>query len=264
MNDQSQEAVNGAKALLYLALSLSVIFVSLGAYRLLDAERGNVGAIPRAIDKQGDETRKYVGSWLTANVMPHVNKIATTVDGIPALTERLLDKHATRIENLAQGEIRHGFDSTLALADQRTADALNQIRELRGDLRPVFAGATALAETYAALPDRIGAELRPSWLAIEPEITCRMADGSGFGGCWHARGTALLGEAVKVGGVFTQHFPSYAISMDASAKSFTGIAADVHKFTSKATAPLTPWGKVKVGLGVAGGVGIAGARMGIF
>lgn len=250
---------DAAKAMLYLSLSLAVIFLTVGAYRLLDAERSNVGAIPRAIDKQGDETRKFMGAWLTANVMPPVKRIAATVDGLPAMTAKLIDRHATRIEDLSQKEIRHGFDDTLAVVNKRTGDVMQQVVEIRGDLRPVFAGATALTAAYTVLPDRLGAELRPAWLSLEPEITCRTADGFGYGGCARARVNALLGEAVKVGGVFTQKFPAFA---DAS----LGIEHNVQAWTDKYVMPhkLTPWGKVKVGIGVAGGVGIAGARMGLF
>jgi len=64
-------------------------------------------------------------------------------------------------------------------------------------------------------------EFRPAWLSLQPEITCRQLDGSGYGGCWHSRVTGLLGEALNVGGVFTQHFPILSTSI-------TGIAKDTH------------------------------------
>jgi hypothetical protein len=114
-----------------------------------------------------------------------------------------------------------------AKADARTGEALGIVKDLNGDLKPLLAKATTLTANYAALPDRLAAEMRPSWLAIQPEITCRQADGTGYGGCWHSRVTGLMGEALKVGGVFTQKFPSLADST-------TGIASDIRSMT-KAT-----------------------------
>jgi hypothetical protein len=168
-------------------------------------------------------------------------------------------------------ELQHNallaIGATLAIADQRIGDslervdtALGEVKELQGDLRPVFAnaaqaeqGATALMATYRALPGELGEQLAPSWEKLQPEITCRQLDGTGYGGCWHARITALMGEAANVGGVFTQRFPQFATSVD-------GIAMDVHTFTRKAVAPRGFWGTFKdVFATASGGVRAAGA-----
>jgi hypothetical protein len=122
--------------------------------------------------------------------------------------------------------------------------AVLPIEGIRTDLQPVLANAASLTEssthlvdTYAVLPAQLATEFRPSWLALQPEITCRQLDGSGYGGCWHSRITGLMGEAVKVGGVFTQHFPSMVSSVD-------GIGVDVHTATHKFVAPTSTKAKI--------------------
>lgn len=247
---------------LALITGACLIALTIPAYRLLDAQRQNVGAIDRAMAREGRETRAFLGRWLTENLMPTLNYLPP-----------MLDEHATRIETLTQQEIRHGVDTsaallreTAAMADQRAQQALGQVVELRGDLGPVLANAAALEASYAALPDRIGATLEPWRVSIEPEITCRQMDGSGYGGCWHARITALMGEAARVGGVFAQHFPSYANSMDQTAKSLNGMVFDAHQWTAKYVQPHPLSFKQK--LGVAGkvtvGLGTAALRGGVF
>ncbi len=120
---------------------------------------------------------------------------------------------------------------------ESVALAIAPITEMRTDLKPLLASSTRLVDNYAALPGQLSTELRPSWLAIQPEITCRQLDGSGYGGCWHSRITGIMGEAVNVGGVFTKHFPSLVSSWD-------GIGVDTHKFTTKFTAPTSTRTKI--------------------
>ncbi len=115
-------------------------------------------------------------------------------------------------------------------ADKRLASLDDHIAPVLENASALTVASTRLVDNYAALPGQLSTELRPSWLAIQPEITCRQADGSGYGGCWHSRITGLMGEAVNVGGTFTKHFPSLVSSFD-------GIGVDTHKFTTKFTAP---------------------------
>ena len=103
----------------------------------------------------------------------------------------------------------------------------------------------------------MGERLAPSWAKLEPEITCQLADGTGYGGCWHSRITALLGEAANAGGVFTRKFPAFADST-------AGIAQDVHKFTSKAVAPRGFWGTFKDLVGTGSGAVRALGAAGLF
>lgn len=148
---------------------------------------------------------------------------------------------------------------------QRADEGLRIIDATRREgVQPVLVAAAgaigkigATADTYAALPAQVAQS--PAWLALQPEITCRQLDGSGYGGCWHSRVTALMGEAARVGGVFTQRFPSLA-------ESATGIAGDIHGWTNKYVMPhkLTTWGKIKIGLGVTRDIGVAGLRSGAF
>lgn len=171
---------------------------------------------------------------------------------------------AIRIEVLGKDGRFVGLQNAVVA---RVDDSLKIIRDLRTEnVGPLLTAATGTvqqfgvtAKTYNDLPASIGQELRPSWLALQPEITCRQLDGTGYGGCWHSRITGLMGEAVKVGGVFTQHFPSLVTSWD-------GIQTDVHGWTAKYVMPhkLTTWGKIKVGLDLTKDVGIAGLRGGVF
>jgi len=248
-----------------LAAAVCLIALTIPSYRLLDAERANVGAVPKAIAQQGDETRKFVGDWLTTHLMPPVNRMVDTVDGVPAMARNLI---ATRVD-AGLGEIAAWrkdlaprVDRTLTLAEglhQSAKPVLNNLAETERKFG-------LMADKYAAVPDRLGAELRPSWMALQPEITCRQADGSGYGGCWHSRITGLLGEALKVGGVFTQKFPELADNFVKIEGDFHGILSDGHQWTAKYVVP-HPMKKrdyfKAIGKGALG-VGIAGLHGGVF
>ena len=134
-----------------------------------------------------------------------------------------------------------------------------QIGETRRDavaaITPASDAAVELMNAYAVLPDRFYNS--PEWLKVRPEITCLNVDGSGYGGCWHARITAVLGEAANAGGVFTKKFPAFADST-------TGIAKDVHTFTSKTVAPRGFWGTFKDFVAAGSGIARAGAAAGLF
>lgn len=115
----------------------------------------------------------------------------------------------------------------------RLDTAQGQLAKTSDSLVDVARGGQAdlhsLVSVYAALPDQLGQQLRHSWTAIEPEITCRQADGTGYGGCWHSRVSALMGEAARVGGTFTQRFPEFADSTNGIASSFASITSGVDR-----------------------------------
>lgn len=162
-------------------------------------------------------------------------------------------------------------DAIRATADRRLGDtlaradaALSTVEGLRQDLKPAIENAaiteqnaSALMDTYRVLPARMGERFAPAWAKLEPEVTCQLADGTGYGGCWHSRLTALLGEAANAGGVFTRKFPAFADST-------SGIANDVHTFTSKAVAPRGFWGTFKDVVGTASGGVRALSAAGLF
>lgn len=116
---------------------------------------------------------------------------------------------------------------------------------------------SSLLDAYAALPDR--AVQSPAWLAIEPEITCRHADGTGYGGCLHARVNGLLGEATNAGGVFVREFP-------AASAAFVGIENSLDRFANKYISPHPQTVKQKIwsGFKVVVGAGAIAARGGLF
>ncbi len=155
------------------------------------------------------------------------------------------DANSTVKQFLTVADRRIG--ETLTRADR----ALSVFEGIRGDLQPTLAALPpavaqaqgtlyaasetlasggSLLDRYRLVPDEVGARLQPTFLALEPEFTCRTVAGDGYGGCWHSRVTALMGEAARVGGVFTQRFPEMADSV-------TGIAADAHGWTSKYVQP---------------------------
>jgi len=117
-------------------------------------------------------------------------------------------------------------------ARQTAQDATGQIQGMRQDLAPVLANAASLEARYTALPDQLGEVFKPTWASLEPELTCRHSDGSGYGGCWHSRITGIMGEAVNVGGVFTQQFPSFVTTFQETNKSVAGIAGNFNSITA--------------------------------
>jgi hypothetical protein len=189
------------------------------------------------IQREGDATR-------AAATMA----IADTRKDVLAEVGKLRGDTMARIDSIAaKADERTG--EVLEIARQTESDGRDQVAGARGDLNRQLTAANstlsttassvnALSARYVEIPDQVANVLRPSFLSIEPEITCRHLDGSGYGGCWHSRVTGLLGEATNVGGVFVQRFPEFSGSVN-------GIAADVHKFTSKATAPRGFWGTTK-------------------
>jgi hypothetical protein len=190
------------------------------------------------------------------------------ISQIEVARREVLTRSERQVEGL-RGDLKVETDALRGTADRRLGDtlaradaALAALESLRQDLKPAIdnaalteQSAAALLNTYRALPAQLGEHVAPSWAKLEPEITCQFANGTGYGGCWHSRITAVLGEAANAGGVFTRKFPSFADST-------TGIAADVHTFTSKAVAPRGFWGMVKdfvtTGSGVTRALGAAG------
>jgi hypothetical protein len=214
------------------------------------------GWTERQIQREGDATRA------TASVA-----IADTRKQLLAEVGRLRGDAMARIDSIAaKADERTG--EVLEIARQTETDARDQVAGARGDLnRQLIAanstlsttanGVNALSARYVKIPDQLANVLRPSFNSLEPELTCRHLDGSGYGGCWHSRVTGLLGEAANVGGVFTTSFPEFSNSVN-------GIAADVHKFTSKATAPRGFWGTTKDIIVTGSGITRAASAAGLF
>jgi hypothetical protein len=225
------------------AIAVAVLAVAGCFCALLLTIRATVAAVPGEIAVTRSALIDQVAA-LRVDAFAEIGQQATAI-------RQTADSQATAIRTDAMGQIS-GFRADantrldgLTLKLQGIANkADDQITGLRYQISPVLinaaaltASSTHLVDTYAALPAQLTTEIRPAWLAIQPEITCRQLDGSGYGGCWHSRITGLMGEAVRVGGVFTQHFPSMVSSMD-------GIGVDVHTFTTKFTAPTSTKTKI--------------------
>ena len=221
------------------------------------------------------ELRTYGPAWAQAQIQREgdASRAAATVAIADTRKELLAEVGKLRGDTMAR------IDSIAANADERTGEVLEIARHTESDARDQIAGArgdinrqlttangtlyatassvNALSARYIEIPDQVANVLMPSFQAIEPEITCRHLDGSGYGGCWHSRVTGLLGEATNVGGVFVKRFPEFSGSVN-------GIAADVHKFTSKATAPRGFWGTTKDVIITGSGITRAASAAGLF
>lgn len=215
------------------------------------------------------QTEKTLPALIDARAQSIQDRLMAEVGLHAVIVEELVNARTTDLLAIANGAIQR--------ADVRTADATqaivqiadhadSQITGIRtdlngqlGTLNSTLANAAQpidqLAARYTLIPDQLAAAAAPSWAAIEPEITDRR-DGHGYVG-WHSRITGLMGEAVNIGGVFTQHFPALSTSI-------TGISVDAHTFTSRAVAPRGFWGNFKDVLGTSSGVVRAGAAAGIF
>ena len=221
------------------------------------------------------EFRTYGPAWAQTQIQREgdASRAAATVAIADTRKELLAEVGKLRGDTMAH------IDSIAAKADERTGEVLEIARQTESDARDQLAGTrgdldrqlsianntfsvtassvNALSVRYVEIPDQVANVLRPSFDALQPELTCRHLDGSGYGGCWHSRVTGLLGEATNVGGVFVKRFPEFSGSVN-------GIAADVHKFTSKATAPRGFWGTTKDVIVTGSGITRAASAAGLF
>lgn len=241
------------------ALLTSAVLAALESALFFRDARRSVAAL---VD-QAALTRTALVAELSATRSDLNGQIAATRTDLLARSERQADLlrrdlfgETDRIRNTADRRL----GDTLARADT----ALATVAGLRQDLQPMLRGAatteesaSAMLDAYRALPAQLGRKLSPSWDKIEPEITCAQTNGTGYGGCWHARITAVLGEAANAGGVFTRQFPAFAGST-------AGIAHDVHTFTSRAVAPRGFWGTFKDLVGTGSGLTRALGAAGLF
>lgn len=238
------------KPILYLSLSLTALSFAAGFWMLATEAASTLHHASLAADALA-EAPALLAARVTA-LQASVEKLPNQV--LPPVLARV-DQATAK----ADAQLTALRTETLATIKDSLEVADGRLASIQDDLQPVFAGSTHLMDTYAALPGQLGTELRPSWLALQPEITCRQADGSGYGGCWHSRVTGIMGEAVKVGGTFTQEFPKFAGSIN-------GMAGDARAWTGKYVypRPMTRKEKVAVTGKVILGFGMAGLRGGIF
>lgn len=229
--------------------------------------------VPAIIAREGDATRNLVSEQARQTRFEVLASLsAWEADANHRLGQALVQVRTTSAaadartgEALALARsIADPASGIVAVADRQLSAANATLAAALNGQQGLVPAARDFLATYQVVPWMISAELdkvnhaaAPAWSAIEPEITCRDAAGRGYGGCWHSRITGLFGEAVNIGGVFTQQFPSIA-------KSVNGISTDVHTFTSRAVAPRGIWGNVKDVLGTSSGVVRAGAAVGLF
>jgi hypothetical protein len=239
------------------ALLAAAAMLLFEAALLLRAATGAVAALPNEIAL----TRGALLAQIDDARQDLISQIGVARRDVLTRSERQVE--GLRSDLVAEtSAIRDTADRRLGDTLARADTALATLESLRQDLKPAIENAAlteqsaaSLLDTYTALPAQVGERLAPSFAKLEPEVTCQLANGAGYGGCWHARITAVLGEAANAGGVFTRKFPAFADSA-------TGIAKDVHTFTSKAVSPRGFWGTFKdfvaTGSGVTRAMGAAG------
>lgn len=173
-----------------------------------------------------------------------VQSLAGTVNGLPAIAKQIEIDLGTRLERQLHYGLKQANGQLTAYRVDTAKLLTEQSALIRGDLRPPSKALETLLTNYAALPTQLGDELRPVWKGtgnntpgLESELTCLRPDGSGYGSCYKGRVHALLGEAVKVGGVFTQKFPQIADSTVKTGDAIAGITDDVHAWTDKNVRP---------------------------
>ncbi|HEX3875780.1 MAG TPA: hypothetical protein VHW24_02260 [Bryobacteraceae bacterium] len=247
------------RQILISALLGAVALLAVEAALLMRAATGVVAALPEQITL----TRNTLAGEIVATRRDLDSQIEAARVDVLSRSERQADRLRADLFK-ETGAIRDTADRRLGDALARADAALATVGGIREDVRPLIQStaatersASALLDTYRALPGLMGQELAPSWAKIQPEITCEFADGRGYGGCWHARITAVLGEAANAGGVFTKKFPAFADST-------TGIATDVHTFTSRVVSPRGFWGNFKDLIGTGSGLTRALGAAGLF
>ena len=244
------------KNFMFGAIAVAVLLVGGSTSYLMITTAETEKVLPKLVD----ERAAYVQSALSAQLSIHADSIENILDRRSGAALDVIGKAINRAD--------WRFGEVVGIADRAVNDADQQLTDIRSDadahlvtlnktVSDTLLPFDQLATRYMQIPDQLATAAAPSWAAVEPEITCRHADGTGYGACWHSRITGLMGEAVNIGGVFTKNFPQLSLSI-------TGIATDAHTFTSRAVAPRGFWGNFKDIIGTSSGVVRAGAAAGIF
>jgi len=235
-------------ALLCIACSvgLAVIHVLLTLATVIRQVPAEVAALRRDVDQQVTLLRTAADAQATATREALVLQIAAARADVTHQILPVLDARLAAIQRDADQQLGQANETL-----RRSGETLGLSAE------KITASAETLTGRYTRLPDELALTLRPSWVALEPEFTCRRPDGSGYGGCAHSRVNALLGEAARAGGAFARDFPLLSGSI-------TGIASDAHTFTSRAVAPCRGWCLVRSMLTTSSGVVRAAGAAGVF
>lgn len=221
------------KLLAGMMSALLCVLTAAGLY-LIQVERKAI-----AFEEQATVTLKVLGEDVPARVDAQLTVLTSN------LNARLDD---------AIGKADSRIGESLAIARKTETDATSQIAGVRADVKELVAAADnraaaiqaevqPLIGTYAALPDRVGAQLMPYW-----ECTRQLPDGSrtGNAACWPSEITGTMGAARTFMGqtaaasrTFEQRFPELlqlgghmmltADATETDVKTATGVVADFSK-----------------------------------
>jgi hypothetical protein len=213
------------------------------------------------IHQEGEATRRFIGQWLTDNLMPEVHAVAAAAAAMPDSAIMEIDHQADRLAIITdnrlasiQREASGKIDQALLLADARLGQAITsadqQITGMRGSLQPAFTDVAAITHRVRLVADE--------------NLECR-----GNGNCWPVGITAALGGAKVALGETGQamrridaampKFIETAKRIEENSDVATAKAAEASEETRKVMANLARATKplpaiVRIPLGVAGAV----------
>lgn len=220
----------------------AVWYVAIATARLEDAG----AAAARDLPIELRETVQMEAAVTRVQIAREMDQVLTRVDRAVILASKTEGDANAQLSGLRVDLA--GISDRLAATVDRQGDRANATlaAALNGD-RGLVPAATAFLATYRRIPDQLAGSA--AWQSLEPEIVCRHADGTGYGGCMRARVNGMLGEWERTGAQITKYSPQFIGAA-------SGIAVDVHTFTSKAVTPPTIKGRiydgVKLGAYIAG------------
>lgn len=202
---------------LAMLAGLCLIPLTIEACLLMQDQRNN-------LKNHGLET--FVGNWLTENVMPPVNRMASTVDGIPPMARDLIDRHATLIEDKTDARLQSIQQDAkdlgvmaVSAADQRIGEAIGPVKtaaaavqNFQADLHPVLANAAGITgQVNNSLPLFLDCEYNPDCLFNRYQGASKAFE----------KAMVNFGEASKF-------FPAFVQTGQGTNQQVEGIATDFH------------------------------------
>jgi|GEM_PF-1475614 len=236
---------------LALITGLCMMVLTIPTYRLLDAERANVGAIPKAVNSQGDAVR--------VALTKEIHDLRTALVGDPntpkPLTEQalaLIDSHAKNIEGIASTAI----STQVGRLNDSVASVATSVANLQADLKPALAAVAPAVQqasggitTSLSHVDSLTAEATKTMADLHPQTLGLVAA---------AKVTA--GEAATTLRLFQRATPELltevqdAVShIDAASAASAEASQNAAKVTANLAAATKPLPRsVRIGLQVAG------------
>jgi hypothetical protein len=221
---------------LHGVIGLCLIALTIPTYRLIDAERQNVGAIPREVEKQGDLTRQ----WLTKNVTPVLRQLSQTIGEVPSLATGLIDKHATKIEgtlDATRDDLNRQVGTALVMLNGQLDALQAKVTTLQSQVNPVLAAAQSTLEHT----DKTVTDLHPQFLGLIAASKVTMGQAALTMRDIQTATPAFISNWDQI----SQHVN---VMSDAGAKSFVATQHTMENFAA-ASKPLPTWLRIALGVG---------------